>query len=301
VAAVLFAAVVAVATEAGAESGPERAANQALTRGDALLRQGRHQEAIDTWRAGLRAMPHWVLMLRIGNAYRQLGRCDQALAYYNVGYAWRDASFTDAMLPPLEAAIEECRRELPARLEISADHGDATVSVDDHEVGITPFDPLEVEPGDHTVRAERDGFAGSETTVGTSPGTTTFVRLTLTPERPAPWASADAYTPADTAEQRARRRRGNLWGGVLLGAGLLAAGGGAALTALDGTVVDEGQGVSSLGPGVALVSLGGALVAGSIALFVAHPPAQVRERERERERERQRQRERERAKREVEP
>lgn len=270
-------AILAFAPIASAERGPERAANQALTQGDALLRQGRHQEAIDTWRAGLRAVPHWVLMLRIGNAFRQLGRCDLALAYFNVGYAWRDDSFTQAMLPPLQAAIADCRRELPSRLEVTTDRGGATVSVDGTTVGTSPLEPVEIAAGEHAVSAERDGYASSDVTVMTRPGTTTFVRLTLAPEAP---QRRDANrSPFDSPTAQAQRRRGRIWGGALLGAGLLLAGGGAALTALDiiydGREIYDHQTISSLGPGVLLVSLAATLVAGSVALFVAHPPARA--------------------------
>lgn len=266
-------AVMSLPAAAQAETADERTAGRALNRGDELLRLGRHQEAIDNWRAGLRVMPHWILLLRIGNAFRQMNRCEPAVTYLRLGYDLRDETFTDAMLPRLQEAINECTNQLPSLLEVSADHGHATVTVDDRDMGTTPLDPIEVPAGVHTVEISREGFEGAETSIRTTPATTTFVRLSLTPDNAVVQADTDEDSQVTDRLTLARRRRAMLWGGLLLGCGALLGGGGAALIAIDEYELGGGQGISSLGPGVALAALGGLLISGGIALFVVHPPA----------------------------
>lgn len=256
-----------------AETSDEETASRAVSRGDELLRMGRHQEAIDTWRAGLRVMPHWILLLRIGNAFRQMNRCETGLDYLRLGYDLRDETFTDTMLPRLQEAIDDCTNQLPSQLEVSADHGHATVTIDDRNVGTTPLDPQEVPPGLHTVEVSREGYEGAETTIRTTPARTTFVRLSLTPDDQGEQPNARQVDQAADRWTLARRRRASLWGGLLLGFGAVVAGGGAAMIAIDGREPEGGQGISSLGPGVALAALGGLLISGGITLFFVRPPA----------------------------
>jgi hypothetical protein len=273
-AAALAAAALAAAPPARAEAIDGReAAHRALQHGDRMLRAGHHADAIASWRAGLRALPHWALLLRIGEAYRRLDRCDLALPYLAMGWTWRGGDFTGEMGPALEEAIADCTARQPATLEISASRGGVTVSLDDRVVGATPLDPLEVEPGRHVVRGERDDLPPVQTAVRATPGEATYVHLELAAPDDDDDAAGGAAEADDTrARAAARRRRGRAWGGVLLGTALALAAGGAVLIWLDGREIPGEQGLASLAPGVALVGLGGAFVAGGTALLVTTPP-----------------------------
>ena len=264
----------ATPTMARAETDEAReVAHRALLEGDRLLREGRHTEAIASWRAGLRALPHWAMLLRIGETYRRMDRCDLALPYYRMGWAWRGEDFTDDMRPELEAAVADCTSRMPARLEVVTNIGGATIFVDDRPVARTPMDPVELPPGRHVVRAERAGHGSVETAVRVSRGETSHIQLVLPVGNiNEPIAGPPRLTPAQAAA-RARQRRGRILGGVFLGLGLALAAGGALLLSFDEETTSDGLVVSTMAPAILVFGLGGAFSAGGITLFALVPPA----------------------------
>lgn len=84
-----------------------------------------------------------------------------------------------------------------ARLELDVTVAEAEVTVDGDPVGRTPLprEPWYVAPGDHMVRAHKDGYTDATSVVSTEAGQLTRVSLTLVAADAAP-SSAPAPAPA---------------------------------------------------------------------------------------------------------
>jgi len=160
-----------------------------------------------------------------------------------------------AMADKLRASLSR-----PGRLEVTAEPG-AALTVDGKRAGTTPW-AGDLAPGDHVIALESAG-ARVERDVNVAPGATARVEVALSAVAPA--RHADALKPLK-------------W--VSLVGGVLAAGAGAALLAVDGRgtctraagqrqcpdVYDTKTG------GIVALAAGGALVVTSVILFVIDRP-----------------------------
>jgi hypothetical protein len=154
--AALAAIALSIAPAAVAGTRADKAAAQKLFRqGKQLLGKGDYKAALDKLRAAYQRDPSAETLLHIGNALRSLGKNLEALEAYET---YLDDPEADPKKTTGVRRIVEQLDALVARLRIELAEPGAKVSLDDKEI-----DPRELgkeirlEPGEHTVVAERDG------------------------------------------------------------------------------------------------------------------------------------------------
>jgi hypothetical protein len=172
------------------------------------------------------------------------------------------------LMSALATSIFEDRKPEKVTLTVESVPSGAQVQVDGAPLGAAPVQ-TEVEPGDHTVRAELSGRASAEEKVTIEAGSQGR-RLSLA----LPMLRSDP--PAD----RASPSRFGAWKWVTVGGGVAALAGGVALIAINGTLTDcPGDGTNcpskyqTIAPGVVLVGAGLAL--GGLAVYMFMNDAQA--------------------------
>jgi TonB family protein len=99
-------------------------------------------------------------------------------------------------LLPLRFVMEP----LAAKLRVLSEPANAVVRVDGKPVGTTPLDSLEVAPGRHEVRLERQGYSAASQTVNGRAGEAVEVSLRLNPQPQDPRSTPIPQWPARLAE-----------------------------------------------------------------------------------------------------
>ena len=134
---------------------------------------------------------------RLGQAYRRLGRCpdavDKFLTYLEMRPSGRYA-------PEIRREMAACAhdsglpaadpdRPLTGRLSLDVDPEGARVLVAGRFVGLAPLEPLTLKPGDYPVQVTKEGLRTWAKTLQVAAGKTTEVLVELSPlpeaERPA--------------------------------------------------------------------------------------------------------------------
>jgi hypothetical protein len=266
--ALILASIVSMAPQV-VRAEEQRQATAALREGDDLRDRGQCEEAIDRYRSGMAIMPHWTFILRIADCYRRMGQHDRALPYLrrdleSVRQDWGEENAAD-----VERVISESRGELPARIAVASNIAGATVLVDGNPVGRTPLE-TNVEPGPHTIEVRQPRYTSRQDQITSRNGETDYLVLDLVRVDPEP---NEAEERPDASDRSRPRRLHLLWGGLLLGSGLLLAGGGTTLFLLDGHEFSNERTVSldTMGPGVLLCVLGLGLTIGGGFLFGLPP------------------------------
>jgi len=242
------------------------AAREALAEGDGYREQGQCEAAIHAYRTGLARVPHWAFILRIGDCLARLERHEEAVAYLLRGLEEAGGDLDSVSRSAVVEARERSQAQLPARIHPTSPTGGLVLTINGAVVGETPLESaVVVDPGTHTLVAEREDLEPFRSEVTVEPGQRAFAIIEL--EQPE--AESGALVPLGGV---ARSRR-PWWAWALLGGGVALAAGGATLIALDESeVLSEDFLVQTAGFGAIALGLGVGLMAGGVvALFV--PPA----------------------------
>lgn len=133
-------------------------AQDLLTEGNALAREGDFGAALTKFRTAHELYPSPKLLLNIGTSLRHTGRYAEAAETYEIYLAHPEAE--PARTDEVRGLIDELD-QLVGRLEVTVSDSDARVSLDGHTLRRLGRE-LRVDPGRHTLVAEK---AGREPTV----------------------------------------------------------------------------------------------------------------------------------------
>ncbi|MBW2463237.1 MAG: PEGA domain-containing protein [Deltaproteobacteria bacterium] len=142
-----------------------------------------YREAIHEFEIAVSLVPSADIWFNVARCYELLREFEPAIQFYR-------RYLRDRVDPPDRATVEEHITNLEARLEQDRQRGlqapttgtlrvqsnlpGATVHVDGREVGQTPLDvPMSLEPGEHDVTVENDGYIPFRSQVDIEPGTDT--------------------------------------------------------------------------------------------------------------------------------
>lgn len=199
-------------TEAMAEA-RRSDAKQRYQRGVEQYRAGRYAEAVVAFLEADRLAPSPALSFNIARAYERLDDTTGALRWYR-DYLRRSPNAKNA------AGVKERIASLAARLaqtglqqlSVFSMPDGATVVVDGHAVGVTPFTG-ELAPGRHLVLLDREGYRDAREEIVLAPSTPAELNVTLQPEPRG--ASPTVADGRDSAPNRESDRAGGRRFGVL--------------------------------------------------------------------------------------
>ncbi len=148
---------------AHADKATESEARRLFSDGNERLESGDYVGALDKFRTAYGLWANAKILLNIGTALRQLGRNAEAADAYEDYLAHQDSD------PKRKAEVTGILKQLEAllgKLQISVNEPGARVIVDGKFVGESPQSILlRVEPGVHSVVAEKQGYAVAAVTV----------------------------------------------------------------------------------------------------------------------------------------
>ena len=231
---------------------------------DACFREGKRlfaddafDEAHRAYLEGWRLQRNYEVAGNLGNVALKLGRYAEAYTYLrysldNLPPSQRKSEVRDR----LREKIDEALAHVGARKLVIAP-ADAKVTLDGEAVAADPDLWIAIEPGEHPLRVEREGYEASEKLLDVRAGDEQVVEITLAR---APGAPA-AVEPHDDEEISAARLGVGVTGIVLGAGGVVAA------VVLGFTATDRAQTVDELGEAaLAIDPSGNACGAGSPAL-----------------------------------
>ena len=137
-------------------------AQKLFERGIAAYKDGRYKDAIDAFLDAHREYPSPTLSFNTARAYDKMGDNAGALRFYRE-YLRQSLTATDR--PAVEQVVGELEKKLQERgvqqVTVLSSVEGATVVVDDHPVGVTPWTG-EISPGTHTLKLRREGYQDTE-------------------------------------------------------------------------------------------------------------------------------------------
>lgn len=190
--------VVGGAPAARADSQAE--ARTLLKEGNRLLEAGDYVGALDMYHSAYSRVPSVKILLNIGTALRQLGRDAEAADTYEKYL--NDSAADPSRRPEVQKLLDELNLRV-GKLRIEVNEPGARVLVDGKSVGSSPQAvSMRVEPGSHTIVAEKEGYALAAATVSIAARQERVVELRLMSSAPTPPAAAPT-TPPPVAQQGA--------------------------------------------------------------------------------------------------
>lgn len=174
----LILAVSTCTSIAQADAGSEKEARALFEEGNALVEKGSYVEALEKFRAAYARWANPKILLNVGTTLRQLGRYPEAADTYD---AWLKDPAAD---PKRKDEVTGVLADLDAKvgkLAVDVKEGKARILVDGRDVGeAAPTRTLRVEPGSHSVVADREGADAISRTVAVGAGETRAVVLVAT-------------------------------------------------------------------------------------------------------------------------
>jgi tetratricopeptide (TPR) repeat protein len=182
-------------TEAEEVDPLKKKAQELLTRGVELASEGDYASALDKFRAAHELFPSPKLLLNIGTSLRHLGRYSEALATYQ---EYLDHPDADAERASELATIRNELEGMVGELRVLVDEPDTRLSIDGRLIRDAGRDRSQrIDPGEHTVLVEKDGFIPAVERVRVELRSTTTVEIQLRREgEPAPaldWRMAASW------------------------------------------------------------------------------------------------------------
>lgn len=168
----------AVPARAG-EAADKAAAQKLLMQGNQLVGDGEYLGALEKYKAAYDKFPSPKLLVNIGSTLRQLGRNVEAAEIFE--QYLRDPKTDATKTSQIQRVLQEIDSVI-GRLKIEVNMADAKVRLDGKELpGFKSGTVIRVEPGDHSVVAEREGFPTAVQTLRVGPHDEKTVQLTLAP------------------------------------------------------------------------------------------------------------------------
>lgn len=183
--------------QAQADDATTKAARARFLEGVDAYDKGQYESARASFLQAYALRKHPAVLLNLAQSCLRSGHHFEALKYFQQ-FLHDSSSVTPAQRSDAEKGIAEARGGI-GRLEISAPTG-AEISVDGAVVGTAPLnEPVDVEPGSHTVRARlSDGTTDTKTL---SPGAGDKLKVVFTPPSS---NAAVAAPPRETPEAEAQ-------------------------------------------------------------------------------------------------
>ena len=173
-----------------------KAARARFQEGVSLYDKGQYEAARAAFLQAYALRKHPAVLLNLAQSSLRSGRPLEASKYFQQ-YLRESSNLTAAQRADVDKGLTEARTKL-GRLEISAPTN-AEVSVDGALVGNAPLsEPVDVEPGTHTVKSRLDAGGSDSKSVSARAGEKVQVQLGGTKEPAAVVAPVPAPTPAPT-------------------------------------------------------------------------------------------------------
>jgi hypothetical protein len=189
--AALALAVLLAAGTVHADARAEREARALFKEANRLLREKDYVAALDMYRAAYGRWPNPKILLNIGTTLRNLGRDAEAADAYERYLV--DGKPDAKRRTEVQAILKEITARL-GKLRIEVNEPGARVLVDGKVVGESPQAITKrVEPGTHTVVAEKQGYPAAAATVQIAAGQERVVELRLV--QPGPPSPTPTPTP----------------------------------------------------------------------------------------------------------
>lgn len=255
----------------------KRAAQKLLAQGNQLVGEGDYVGALEKFRAAYDRFASPKILLNIGTTLRQLGRNVEAAEVYEAYL--RDPEKDSAREKDVKRVLAEIDAVV-GRILIKVDDPSATLRLDGKQIdAFTDGQSRRVEPGEHTVMAEKPGSPPAVQSILVKPRQEHLVQLRFAPPPPPP------PPPSSGAQRTVGLVLGGVGGVTFLAGGVLgivavaqsgaASGhcyqGGKACDA-QGVELDQAAKTSSIVSTIGFAVGAGVLGAGALIWFLS-PPA----------------------------
>ncbi len=192
--------VQAQATAESAVGAPVDQARQHFLRGVELYREGNYRAAIIEFERAYEIAPNYKVLFNIGQAYLELQDYAAALTAFERFSSEGGAELTDQQKSDVEAEIKKLAGRI-AKVEMTVNVPDATISVDDVTVGRSPLTkPLTLSTGRHKIVVSREGYVPETRLVDLAGGDVRQLQVVLN-EVAAPKPAAEPAPVAPKAVQ----------------------------------------------------------------------------------------------------
>jgi len=208
------------ATAEPASAQAEAQAERLLTEGRELFAQGKSEAALEKLRAAWALHRSYAIAANLGSAELDLGRMRDAAEHFDFALREMPASVEKAKRDAVSGYLQKARAAIGA-LRVQVEPAGARVLVDGDPAGTAPLPgELFVEPGQHAVAAQADGFAPKGESVTVAAGEAKAVSLRLSRAVAVPSATPGPPPPPRVPDDRAPQMA--IW--VLVGAAAVVAG-----------------------------------------------------------------------------
>lgn len=147
--------------------------------GMALIKEENYPAALAAFEESYKLVPKPGLLYNIAMCQKALFRYVESIASFKKYVSAMGANIKPEMRLTVDQAISDMQKLVGTVLIDGAPDG-ADVFIDDRAVGATPLkEPLITDPGQHSIRVERDGFKPLRTEVTVPSGATIAVRAAL--------------------------------------------------------------------------------------------------------------------------
>jgi len=160
-----------------------REARERFSAGIEHFEAHRYREAIHEFEIAVSLVPSADIWFNVARCYEELREFEPAIQFYRRYLRDRvdppDRTTVEEHITNLEARLEEARQRglrtpTTGTLRVQSNLAGATVHVDGRDVGQTPLDvPMSLEPGEHDVTVEQDGYLPFRSQVDVEAGTDT--------------------------------------------------------------------------------------------------------------------------------
>ncbi len=154
----LFLGLSLIVCAAGEPTPSDASARSAFVAGQTFFRAAKYAEAVTQFEKAHTLKPHAAIYFNIARCHEELGNVPLALKAYRTYLHERpDAADREEVTTSIAALERKLKSKSLQQLMVNAEPSDATVFIDGATVGPPPAF-IELGPGDHRVRIERNGL-----------------------------------------------------------------------------------------------------------------------------------------------
>ncbi len=169
-------------------AGDRKEAESYFRRGNTLFEDGRYEEAAKMFKVCVALAPGLAgPYRRLGQAYRELGRCDDAVDQFLKYLDLKpDGKYAESIRRDMSTCADDARRAaaerpLTGQVLLEIDEDDARVLFDGEEVGVSPIGTIAMRPGKYRVNVAKSGYLPWEEELTVEAGETVERSIGLEP------------------------------------------------------------------------------------------------------------------------
>ena len=172
--------ITATAAQPVKAQGDEELAKTHFKAAGSYYNQGKYEKALEEFKEAYRLMPLAEMIYNMAQCYERLGDLETSIAEYKKYIEEKpDAKDLQAIRDKIESLKDRLAK---TGIVIKISEEGATVFVDGSEVATSPVDDLiKVEPGDHELRVEKEGFQAFTMRFSVAAGLSQSLTINLTP------------------------------------------------------------------------------------------------------------------------